>query len=30
MKLIVALDNNNGFGKDGNIPWNLPEDFIII
>lgn len=24
--VIVAVDNKNGIGKEGDIPWNLPED----
>jgi len=23
---IVAVDKNNGIGKDGKMPWNVPED----
>jgi len=26
MSIIVAVDEDGGFGKDGNIPWNVPED----
>ena len=26
IKLIAAYDDNNGIGKDGKIPWNVPED----
>lgn len=25
-EIIVAVDRNGGFGKDGKIPWDLPED----
>lgn len=24
--IIVAVDSDGGFGKDGKIPWNIPED----
>jgi dihydrofolate reductase len=24
--LIVAFDNKRGIGKNGDIPWNIPED----
>lgn len=27
MKLIAAVDENFGIGKDGEIPWNVPGDF---
>lgn len=27
LSLIVAVDETGGFGKDGKIPWNHPEDF---
>lgn len=26
LKLIVAVDEQGGFGKEGKIPWNHPED----
>jgi len=26
LSIIVATDNAGGFGKDGKIPWNIPED----
>lgn len=26
VSIIVAVDTNGGFGKDGEIPWNIPED----
>lgn len=26
MNLIVAIDNNNGIGKNNIIPWYIPED----
>ncbi len=25
-EIIIAVDCKGGFGKDGKIPWNLPED----
>lgn len=25
--IIAAVDNTGGFGKDGKIPWEFPEDF---
>lgn len=27
MSIIVAVDSDGGFGKDGKIPWHFPEDF---
>jgi dihydrofolate reductase len=27
LSIVVAVDNAGGFGKDGNIPWHIPEDF---
>lgn len=27
MAIIVAVDSQGGFGKDGQIPWDCPEDF---
>jgi dihydrofolate reductase len=26
LSIIVAVDEEGGFGKDGKIPWNIPED----
>ena len=26
LSVIVAIDSNHGFAKNGKIPWNLPED----
>ena len=26
LSIIVAVDEDGGFGKDGKIPWNFPED----
>ena len=26
MSIIIAVDSDGGFGKDGKIPWNFPED----
>jgi len=26
VNIIVALDNDGGIGRDGGIPWNIPED----
>ncbi len=26
--VIVAVAENNAIGKDGDIPWNIPEDFL--
>lgn len=30
MKLIVATDEKNGFGKGGKIPWKVPEDMAYF
>lgn len=27
VSIIVAVDRFGGFGKDGKIPWHIPEDF---
>lgn len=27
IEMIVAVDKNGGFGKNGKIPWHYPEDF---
>lgn len=27
MAIIIAVDEEGGFGKDGKIPWHFPEDF---
>ena len=27
VRIIVAVDRDLGFGKDGKIPWHYPEDF---
>jgi dihydrofolate reductase len=27
VRIIVAVDRDSGFGKDGKIPWHYPEDF---
>lgn len=27
IKICVAVDNQGGFAKDNEIPWNIPEDF---
>ena len=26
INIIVGVDESGGFGKDGKIPWNMPED----
>lgn len=26
VSIIVAVDSDGGFGKEGKIPWNIPED----
>ena len=26
VEMILAIDSNNGIGKDGIIPWNIPDD----
>ena len=26
INIIVAIDHDNGIGKDGTIPWKIPED----
>jgi dihydrofolate reductase len=28
--LIVAMDQNQAIGKDGDIPWNIPEDLKMF
>ena len=28
--VIVAVDKNNGIGKDGKMPWNAPEDMAFF
>lgn len=30
MKLIVAIDENGGIGRDGGLPWNLPDDMSFF
>jgi dihydrofolate reductase len=30
MKLIVAIDENGGIGRDGGLPWNLKEDMAFF
>ncbi len=30
MKLIVAIDENGGIGRDGGLPWNLPDDMAFF
>lgn len=30
MKLIVAIDEKGGIGKDGTLPWNLKEDMSFF
>ena len=28
MNIVVAIDINNGIGKNGKIPWNYPKDLL--
>lgn len=28
--IIAAIDEQRGIGKDGNIPWNIPEDMLFF
>lgn len=28
--IIVAADINNGIGKNGKLPWNIPDDLRIF
>jgi dihydrofolate reductase len=30
MKLIVAIDENGGIGKNGDLPWNLKDDMAFF
>ena len=30
MNLIVAIDNDNGIGKDGKIPWKNSQDLLFF
>lgn len=30
IKAIFAVDEHNAFGKDGNLPWNCPEDLAFF